>query len=120
MRASRVAGVVFSVAVLGSTAVPAAGASTLVVSGITTPRSAGSTGSVTVEARTTSGARATTYAGTIRFTATDGQAVLPANYTFTATDAGIHTFTNAVVWKTGSVLAAGLLFEVSPRRGIGK
>ncbi len=100
VRVLRLAGVAFSVAALGPNAARAAGASTLVVTGITTPRSAGSTGSATVEARSSSGARATNYAGTIRFTSTDGQAVLPANYTFTATDAGIHTFTNAVVLKT--------------------
>src|SRR6184192_1497519 len=90
----------FLIALVGSNAARAAGASTLVVSGLTTPRSAGSTASVTVEARTSSGARATSYAGMIRFTSSDGQAVLPANYKFTAGDAGIHTFTNAVVLKT--------------------
>src|SRR5439155_1010536 len=90
------------VAVLSSNAARAAGASKLVVSGITTPRSAGSAGTVTVEARTSSGARATSYTGTIRFSSTDSQAVLPANYTFTTADAGIHTFTNAVVLKTAA------------------
>src|SRR5439155_15118389 len=90
------------VAVLSSNAARAAGASKLVVSGITTPRSAGSAGTVTVEARTSSGARATSYTGTIRFSSTDSQAVLPANYTFTTADQGIHTFTNAVVLKTAA------------------
>ena len=32
------------------------------------------------------------YLGTIHFTSSDGLAVLPADYTFTAADAGIHTF----------------------------
>ncbi len=32
------------------------------------------------------------YTGTIHFTSTDGAAVLPANYTFVAGDAGVHTF----------------------------
>ena len=34
----------------------------------------------------------THYTGTIHFTSSDPQAVLPASYTFTATDAGTHTF----------------------------
>src|SRR5262249_25881750 len=37
----------------------------------------------------------TGYAGTVHFTSSDGTATLPANYTFSATDAGVHTFTNA-------------------------
>ncbi|HSK44268.1 MAG TPA: hypothetical protein VLA83_10325, partial [Candidatus Binatia bacterium] len=32
------------------------------------------------------------YLGTLHFTSSDGLAVLPADYTFTAADAGIHTF----------------------------
>ena len=42
----------------------------------------------------------TGYTGTIHFTSTDGQAVLPANYTFVAGDGGSHTFTNGVTLKT--------------------
>ncbi len=38
------------------------------------------------------GATDTNYTGTIHFTSTDSHAVLPANYTFTAADAGVHTF----------------------------
>ena len=37
----------------------------------------------------------TGYTGTIHFSSTDNKTTLPANYTFTATDAGVHTFTNA-------------------------
>jgi hypothetical protein len=37
----------------------------------------------------------TGYTGTVHFTSSDGAATLPANYTFTPTDAGVHTFTNA-------------------------
>lgn len=36
---------------------------------------------------------ATGYTGTTHFTATDGAATLPLDYTFTAGDAGVHTFT---------------------------
>ena len=32
------------------------------------------------------------YTGTVQFTSSDGQAVLPANYTFSAADQGVHTF----------------------------
>ena len=35
---------------------------------------------------------ATGYAGTVHFTSTDATATLPASYTFTTTDKGIHTF----------------------------
>src|SRR5207302_9769091 len=42
----------------------------------------------------------TDYAGTIHFTSTDGQAGLPTNYTFTATDIGTHTFGGGVTLRT--------------------
>ena len=47
---------------------------------------------VTVTAKDAYGNMATGYTGTVHFTSSDGQAVLPANYTFVAGDAGIHTF----------------------------
>ena len=37
----------------------------------------------------------TGYTGTVHFTSSDGQAVLPGDYTFTAGDNGGHTFTTA-------------------------
>src|SRR5262249_41050023 len=54
---------------------------------------AGSSFTVTVSALTSTGTVDPTYRGTVRFTSTDGQAVLPANYTFTAADNGVRTFT---------------------------
>jgi photosystem II stability/assembly factor-like uncharacterized protein len=42
------------------------------------------------------------YRGTVHFTSTDGSAVLPANYRFTARDAGMHTFTGVVLNTPGS------------------
>src|SRR6516162_6962623 len=36
------------------------------------------------------------YTGTIHFTSTDSRATLPANYTFTASDKGVHTFTGLI------------------------
>jgi hypothetical protein len=41
------------------------------------------------------------YTGTVTFTSGDGMAVLPANYTFTGADLGVHTFT-VTLETTGS------------------
>ena len=49
-------------------------------------------GSFTVTAWDAYGNRATGYTGTVHFTSSDAKAVLPGNYTFTAADAGVHTF----------------------------
>jgi hypothetical protein len=38
------------------------------------------------------GNTASGYTGTVRFTSTDNRATLPANYTFTGADQGVHTF----------------------------
>jgi hypothetical protein len=65
---------------------------TLVVSASSTA-TAGNSFSVTVTADKSGGTVDTGYVGTVHFTSTDGQAVLPANYTFTAADQGKHTFT---------------------------
>jgi hypothetical protein len=42
------------------------------------------------------GNTATGYRGTIHFTTSDTKASVPANYTFTAADKGVHTFPNAL------------------------
>ncbi len=47
----------------------------------------------TVAVRDSTGQVATGYTGTVYFSSTDGQASLPLAYTFTAADAGVHTFT---------------------------
>src|SRR5207244_5047558 len=39
---------------------------------------------------------ATGYVGTVHFSSTDASAVLPANYTFTSADAGVHNFSAAL------------------------
>src|SRR3954451_18250887 len=62
--------------------------------------SAGAAQSPTVIARDADGNVASGYRGQVRFSSTDGRAVLPENYTFTAGDAGVHTFTDAVTLKT--------------------
>jgi len=61
---------------------------------------AGSALSVTVTALDPYNNTATGYAGTVHFTSSDGRASLPGDYTFTASDAGVHTFTNSVTLKT--------------------
>jgi hypothetical protein len=58
-----------------------------------TAETAGTSFSVTIRAQNSSGATDTGYLGTVHFTSSDAQAVLPANYTFTAADKGSHTFT---------------------------
>ena len=80
--------------------VTAAALSKLVVSGMTTPRTAGSTGSIRVTATDTYGNRVQSYLGTVHFTSTDTQAGLPANYKFTVADAGTHVFSGNVILKT--------------------
>ena len=63
---------------------------------------AGNNFSVTVTAEDTYFNTATTYAGTVHFTSTDGQAVLPADYTFVPGDNGSHTFTGVVLKTAGT------------------
>jgi hypothetical protein len=82
-------------AIVGSQAginVNPAAASTLVVSGYASPTTVGVSHSFTVTARDAFGNKATGYAGIVSFSSTDVKAVLPANYTFSSTDAGVHTF----------------------------
>jgi hypothetical protein len=61
--------------------------------GITT---AGTAGTVSVTAEDAYGNVTPGYTGTVHFTSTDPQAVLPGDYTFTASDAGVHTFNAAL------------------------
>ena len=77
------------------TVTPAAAAS-FTVAGFPTTTTAGVAHSFTVTARDAFGNVATGYAGTVTFSSSDPIASLPANYTFTAADAGVHTFTAAL------------------------
>jgi hypothetical protein len=70
-----------------------AAASALLLAGVPSIAGSGIAQSFTVTAEDTFGNVATGYAGTIHFTSTDPNAVLPPDYTFTAADNGIHTFT---------------------------
>src|SRR5438067_5362395 len=75
---------------------------------------AGEAISLTVRAVDAFGNNVTGYKGKVKFSSTDTQAGLPADYTFTAADAGVHTFTvalktatpNGVVWSFGAVDSA--------------
>ena len=69
----------------------------------------GSSFSITVQTKNSAGANMNTYRGTIHFTSTDGSATLPADYTFTAADAGAHTFSGVVLRTSGgqTISAAG-------------
>src|ERR1019366_264066 len=56
--------------------------------------------SLTVTAQDAYGNTATGYTGAVHFTSSDGAASLPANYTFLAGDAGVHSFASGVTLKT--------------------
>jgi hypothetical protein len=68
------------------------------ISTSTSSTTAGSTMKVTVTAVDSSGQTVPGYVGTVHFTSTDGAAILPADYTFTTADNGIHTFN--ITFKT--------------------
>jgi hypothetical protein len=69
-----------------------AAATTFSVAGYPSPRTANSPAPFTVTALDAYGNVATGYTGTVHVTSSDPIAVLPADYTFTATDAGVHVF----------------------------
>jgi hypothetical protein len=77
-------------------------ATQLVLSVPAMPVTAGSAFSVQVTLRDSSNNIATGYTGTVHFTSTDGAAVLPADYTFTAGDAGQKTFSTVELRTAGS------------------
>ena len=81
----------------GITVSPAA-AKLFAVTGFPSPTIAGTAHNTTVTVKDAYGNIASGYTGTVHFTSTDSRAALPSNYTFTATDAGVHTF--AVTLKT--------------------
>jgi hypothetical protein len=69
-----------------------AAASTFTVTASPTTLTAGTGTSITVTAFDTFGNVATGYTGTVHFTSSDPQASLPADFTFTPADAGVHVF----------------------------
>ncbi len=59
--------------------------------------------SLTVTAQNpTSGGTMISFIGTVQFGSSDGAAVLPANYTFTNSDQGTHTFSGVILNTNGS------------------
>jgi hypothetical protein len=81
------------------TVTPAAAAS-FVVTGFPAT-TAGVAHTLTVMVKDAFGNLATNYTGTVAFSSSDPLATLPANYTFTAADVGVHTFT-ATLKKAGT------------------
>jgi parallel beta-helix repeat protein len=63
------------------------------VTGFPSSITAGVAHTFTVKAQNFNGTIATGYTGTVHFTNTDGQAVLPSDYVFTVADHGVHSFT---------------------------
>jgi len=69
--------------------------------GVTAP-SSGNTGTphalgITVALRKGDSTPQSSYVGTVHFTSNDPSAILPADYSYTPTDAGMHTFSVAFV-----------------------
>jgi uncharacterized repeat protein (TIGR03803 family) len=71
---------------------------------------AGQSGQFTVTVQNPDGSTNTGYTGTIHFASSDARAVLPADYTFTAGDAGVHTF-SSTLYTAGSQFITG--FQVN-------
>jgi hypothetical protein len=70
------------------------------IAGIPSSAGAGNANAFTITARNASNAIVTSYAGAIHFASSDGSATVPANYAFSAGDAGSHTFTPGVTFRT--------------------
>ena len=66
---------------------------------------AGVSQSFTVAGRDVYGNAASAYTGTVTFASSDPQAILPATYTFTAADAGSHTFNMAFLTSGGQTFS---------------
>jgi hypothetical protein len=74
----------------------------LKLTGLPASMTAGDTASVQVSIEDASSTVATSYRGTVRFSSSDPSAVLPADYTFTAADAGRKSFTGLSLRTAGS------------------
>ncbi len=71
-------------------------ATQLVVAGFASPTTAGTAHNFTVIAKDAVGNVANVYTGTVHFTSSDIQGILPADYTFVAADNGVHTFSGTL------------------------
>ena len=85
--------------------VVAAASSTFVVAGFPTT-TAGASHSFTVTAEDAYGNLTAGYTGTVHFTSTDAKAVLPVDTTFTAVDAGVHTFAASLATADSQTIVA--------------
>ncbi len=81
--------------------VTAAGMSQFLVTGYPATTQANVSNTFAVIARDAYGNTTSGYGGTVHFTSTDSAAVMPADYTFGAADAGVHVFT-ATLKTTGT------------------
>jgi hypothetical protein len=79
------------------------GAGSLLLTGMPTALSAGTPATFTVTVTDALGTIAAGYLGTVHFSSSDSKASLPADYTFTPGDRGVHTF--AVTFKTAGTLS---------------
>jgi hypothetical protein len=87
---------------------PASTVAFRVTTNASNPDVAGTPFSVTVTALDSSGGVNTGYTGTVHFASLDPLATLPSDYTFTAADHGVHTFTNGVTFKKEGAQVVGV------------
>ena len=85
----------------GGITVNAAAASKFIITAPSTV-TAGVPFSLTLTVEDAYGNVVTGYTGTVHFKSTDNTALLPASYTFTAADKGVHRFVGLVLRKRGS------------------
>src|SRR5262249_23524471 len=85
--------------------VQAGAAAGLALTGFPSPTTVGVAGAFTVRAYDLYGNTATGYTSTVHFTSSDAAAILPADYTFTAADAGLHTFSATFITAGGQGLS---------------
>jgi hypothetical protein len=78
----------------------------------TSPTAAGTAATFTVSTQDAFGNASPDYTGTIHFSSSDVQAGLPADYTFTAADSGVHSFT--VIFKTAGAQNVVLTDTAAP------
>src|SRR5207253_108159 len=105
--------------------------SRLVLAGFSSSLTAGASGTFTVTATDANGNLVMGYHGTVHFSSSDLRAVLPSNYTFTAGDNGVHSFSatlktagstslTATDTATGSITAtqSGILVHPAAASGL--
>jgi hypothetical protein len=91
-------------------------ATSLVIAGLPSSTTAGTSLPFTLSATDLAGNIVTGYTGTVHFTSSDPAAVLPDDYTFTAADQGVHTFT--VTFQTAGTQALSVLDTLSGISGV--